>query len=531
MKYFAYIRKSSDREDAQTLSKEAQKRELEKIIEHQSLDVVRFFSESKSAYKIGRPEFNKMLEGLENGEADGILTYHLTRIARNSFDGGRVIYMMDEGLIKEIRTGEKQYTNNSDDKFLMQIHFAMAKKSSDDTSQFVLRDIKSKILKGEYPSIAPIGYLNLDKYGRITGKRYDSEKQALIEKMLVEEGRNFRRVEQDPILASCIVNLFEEFATGRYSSSALAQLAFGNGVFGARSKSKLSVASVFRILTNPIYYGAIRWKEDIYEPDILPEETRHIPIISKTLFDKVQNTLSDKSRPRSQKHSYAYTGLIRCGECGCAITAETQKGKIYYRCTKKKGKCSQKYLRESLLEEQLEQLVLDKSMPKKFATWALGILKREEEENIQHQENSLKQLNRENISTEKQLSALIKLKISPDNQNNELLSNAEYLTEKNQLLVKKQAIKDKLANAEQNRSLWIEQCEEFFDFTTQLSDRWHTNSKEQRKQIVAFMFGSNVYLNNQKIEGDAQLPFVEVSKAGDLPKWRDRRDSNSQPHA
>ncbi len=37
-----------------------------------------------------------MLARLEAGEADAILTYHLTRLARNSYDGGRLIYMMDE---------------------------------------------------------------------------------------------------------------------------------------------------------------------------------------------------------------------------------------------------------------------------------------------------------------------------------------------------------------------------------------------------------------------------------------------------
>ncbi|MBD3300244.1 MAG: hypothetical protein GF347_02740, partial [Candidatus Moranbacteria bacterium] len=93
-----------------------------------------------------------MLEEIEKGKANGILVYHLTRIARNSYDGGNVIYMMDEGVIKEIRTPEKAYYSNlSDDKFIMQIHFAIAKKSSDDTSQFVRRDIQTKLLKGEYP--------------------------------------------------------------------------------------------------------------------------------------------------------------------------------------------------------------------------------------------------------------------------------------------------------------------------------------------------------------------------------------------
>ena len=55
------------------------------------LDVVDIYVENQTAYKTGRPLFAAMLERLDKGEANGVLTYHLTRLARNSFDGGRLI--------------------------------------------------------------------------------------------------------------------------------------------------------------------------------------------------------------------------------------------------------------------------------------------------------------------------------------------------------------------------------------------------------------------------------------------------------
>src|SRR5438874_4865333 len=136
MRYFLYCRKSTDREDRQILGTDAQKRLLLEHAARAGLAVADVYVENQTAYKTGRPLFAAMLTRLEKGEADGILTYHLTRLARNSFDGGRLIYMMDEKVIRAIATTEKAYTNTGDDKFLMQIHFAMAKKSSDDTSQF-----------------------------------------------------------------------------------------------------------------------------------------------------------------------------------------------------------------------------------------------------------------------------------------------------------------------------------------------------------------------------------------------------------
>src|SRR5437764_766129 len=180
MKYFVYCRKSSDREDRQILGPEAQRRLLLEHAERQRLAVVEIYVEHQTAYKTGRPLFNAMLGRLEKGEADAILTYHLTRLARNSFDGGRLIYMMDEGAVAQIATPEKAYTNNSDDKFMMQIHFAMAKKSSDDTSQFVRRDVESKILRGEYPGMVPIGYLNINRDGHISRAQDDRQKYLML---------------------------------------------------------------------------------------------------------------------------------------------------------------------------------------------------------------------------------------------------------------------------------------------------------------------------------------------------------------
>ena len=195
MKYFLYCRKSTDREDKQILSTEAQQRILLDHADKNRLSVAAIFIENQSAYKAGRPKFNEMLQRIEKGEAEAILTYHLTRLARNSFDGGRIIYMMDEEKIAQIATPEKPYLDTPDDKFMMQIHFAMAKKSSDDTSQFVTRDIESKLLRGEFPGKAPIGYLNISRDGHIVRGQDDPEKYLL----LLQLGRPLKRIEIDPI--------------------------------------------------------------------------------------------------------------------------------------------------------------------------------------------------------------------------------------------------------------------------------------------------------------------------------------------
>ena len=74
-----------------------------------------------------------------------------------------------------------------------------------------------------------------------------------------------------------------------------------------------------------------------------------------------------KSKPKTPKlKPYVYRGLFRCGECGCFITTETQKGHNYLRCTKEKSA-----VRKSIHEKK-SSLRRQKKKSKKFLCLPLG---------------------------------------------------------------------------------------------------------------------------------------------------------------
>ena len=78
------------------------------------------------------------------------------------------------------------------------------------------------------------------------------------------------------------------------------------------------------------------------------------------------------SRPKSKaSKAYLYKGIFTCGECGCMVTNEKQKGHVYLRCTKKKGPCGQKYVREEAMTEQVAEALLAMSLPEDDADWML----------------------------------------------------------------------------------------------------------------------------------------------------------------
>ncbi|OGI63131.1 hypothetical protein A2W12_04135 [Candidatus Nomurabacteria bacterium RBG_16_40_11] len=96
-------------------------------------------------------------------------------------------------------------------------------------------------------------------------------------------------------------------------------------------------------------------------------EGKHEPIITKKLFDSVQEVMMRKSKPHSKGlKPFLYRGFFRCGECGCFITTETQKGHNYLRCTKRKNPCEQKYVRKK------SSLLKLRKKSKKFLCLSIG---------------------------------------------------------------------------------------------------------------------------------------------------------------
>jgi len=122
-KFFLYARKSTDVEDKQVLSIEAQIAELRAFAKQNHLNIIDTFVEKQSAKIPGRPLFNEMLKKLENGEADGILAWHPDRLARNSVDGGKIIYLLDCGRITALKFPQFWFEPTPQGKFMLSIAF------------------------------------------------------------------------------------------------------------------------------------------------------------------------------------------------------------------------------------------------------------------------------------------------------------------------------------------------------------------------------------------------------------------------
>ena len=179
IKYFIYCRKSTDEEGKQVRSIEDQLTELKDFAAKENLEVVDTFIEKQSAKTPGRSVFNQMLERMEKDQIKGILSWHPDRLARNSVDGGKIIYLLDTGIIDSLKFPTFWFENSSQGKFNLNLSFGQAKYYVDNLAQNIKRGMINKARRGEFPVEAPVGYVN----NRLTRKiDVDPKRAGLLKK-------------------------------------------------------------------------------------------------------------------------------------------------------------------------------------------------------------------------------------------------------------------------------------------------------------------------------------------------------------
>src|SRR3990167_7546281 len=349
MRYFIYARKSTDDEDRQILSIEAQLVELRAFAKRENLFVYKELVEKYTAKEPGRPIFNDMLKAIEKGEAEGIMAWHPDRLARNSVDGGRIIYLLDRGVIKDLKFPTYRLDNNAQGKFMLSIAFGQSKYYVDALSENIRRGIRLKLSKGIWPQWAPIGYLN---------------------------DRKTRTIILDEDKAPFIKRVFELYSTGKYTLEEIRNKINSLGMVSRKNKP-LSISQYQTILKNPLYYGVFRYKDEMYEGT-------HEPIITKKLFDRCKEVMHLRGKHKEkQTKKFVLRGLMRCGECGRMITAKLQKGHVYYRCTKRLTNCNQKYMREEELAAQIKSVIQKVSLCDDWTKKILDQLEKDKNGSVQ----------------------------------------------------------------------------------------------------------------------------------------------------
>lgn len=336
--YCLYARKSTEQDERQALSIDSQIKEMLELANRDGLNVVEVRRESHSAKDSGqRPVFNSIIADIRSGKFNSVLTWAPDRCSRNAGDLGVLVDLMDQGLLKEIRTHGQRFSNNPNEKFLLMILCSQAKLENDNKSLNVKRGLRAKLELGLWPGTAPTGYFNEHRTDR---KGY----------LILDHDRG-------PVIKQIFEKVAEHSWSGRQIHKWLKEIGFKT-----KNGKHLSLGNIYLILRNSFYSGVVEYPVGSGKW----YTGKHTPIISRELFNKVQERLSRNNIVRVSKE-FAFTKLMTCGLCGSGISAEekykelkdgTTKTYVYYGCSRAKDlHCKSGYIQEGDLVDQLAKII------------------------------------------------------------------------------------------------------------------------------------------------------------------------------
>ncbi len=484
MKYFIYCRKSTESEDRQVLSIDSQLKELQsKFSSDPSVEVAEIYREAFSAKAPGRPIFDEMIRRIEQGQAEGIIAWHPDRLARNSVDGGRIIHLLDRNRLKDLKFATSSFENNPQGKFMLQIIFGYSKYYVDSLSENVKRGMRAKLELGWKPNKPPTGYKN------------EPELRTIVSD-----------IETFPIMKK----LFEKAVTGSYTIAQLERMLREQWGFRTPKRKRtggrpLSLASLYRIFSNPFYAGYIRWNGQLYPG-------KHEPMITWKEFERLQATLGRPGTEKPQKHVFAYTGLVRCGACGLMVTAEHKTNRfgskyVYYHCTKRNVgmRCKEPSIEVRELERQIAERLHDIYVPPKTVERAIRVIEKRSmtpEELVKFQRISLEKAIR---GCDEKLKTLVDLRVRG------LIDDQDLVSRREEIQKEKIALTGELIGADR-QVRWFEPVMSVFSFGSRAA-AWFMAGDTALQKMILKTIGSNLTLRDRKLNIEAAFPYSMQPKS------------------
>jgi DNA invertase Pin-like site-specific DNA recombinase len=526
LKYFMYCRKSSEDEDRQMLSNESQKENLEPVAKRDGLFIQDRLQEAASAKEADtRDVFNEMVKRIKSGEATAILCWHPNRLSRNAVDAAKLVDLMDHNKLVEIRTPSQTFRNTPGDKFLLTLFCSQAKLENDNKGVDVKRGLQTKVKMGWRPGQANYGYLN------------DKTKE-----------RGQREIINDPRLFPIVKRIWGLILTGAYTPPQIldianSQLGFRTRVTKKQGGKPLTRSGLYKLFHSHFYYG---WFEYPVGSGNW-HQGKHEPMITKAQFDWVQAFLRRAGYTRPIKNrTFAFTGLIRCGECAAMITAE-EKHRLrctncglkfsypnreqcprcetliskmekprfcdytYYHCTKRTGAiCKQPSVNVAELEQKIGERLDRIHVSSEFKEWAFKYIEVIHEMEMNSAKQSARSRQKVTTDYEKRLDALIRLKTSPENSDGSLISDQEYSKQRQQILAEKADMKSP-AELKTEAERAFKATKEAFEFASSVRKKFIEGDYLTKKRILATV-GSKPILKDKNLMFEAISPYVLFEK-------------------
>ncbi len=490
MKAIIIARVSTEEQREAGNSLPAQIERLKRYCQIKSFEIVKEFSFDESAYKTQRDEFDSIIDFvIKQNEKVVVCFDKVDRLSRSIFDK-RVHLLYEKALCDEIElhfASDGQRINSqisAAEKFQFSMSLGLSKYYSDAISDNVKRAIEQKLRSGEWPGRASFGYKNITKL--------DGKKDIVVDE-------NASQIAQ---------KAFELYATGGFSMGLLCTKL--NAEYGLKWRKGF----IGKILNDPFYYGFMVCKNKLYPH-------RYTPIITKTLFDQVQQVISgfNKKRFKYAGKPYIYRGIFRCGHCGLSMTPEKHKGLVYYHCTQYNGKHGTQWLREEAITEQLGHIFKQMQIPEEILLQTINALNTAQNDNADFQAKNFEELTQKHKTVTKMRSNLYMDKLKGRITENEY-DNFD------------QGFREEIADLDSQLGMLQETDDNYYitskyvlDLTNQAYDLFVSSEVEKRRQLLCLVL-QNLRVEGKKVRFEAKKPFNLILDFVDGQRWLPEQDAD-----
>lgn len=346
-----YIRVSTERQ-VEGYSIEGQITQIEQYCQFNSYELVDIYADRGiSGKSMNRPELQRMLNDAKNGKLDCVMVYKTNRLARNTSDLLTIVEELHRQNVEFFSLSERMEVKNSTGKLMLQILASFSEFEINTILENIYTGQRQRALEGYYQGNLPLGYNNIP----------DNKKELMINQHE----------------ANIVKYIFESYAKGHgYRKIANA---LNHKGYVTKKGNPFSISAVTYILSNPFYIGKIQFakykdwndkrRKGLNDKPVIAEG-KHTPIISQSLWDKVQARKKQVSK-KPQVHGKGtnlLTGIIACPQCSASMSASitvntlkdgTKKRIRYYSCSNFRNKGSKVCSANSVRADVIEKYVMD----------------------------------------------------------------------------------------------------------------------------------------------------------------------------
>ena len=451
-------RVSSKSQEDEGYSLDSQVKLLQSYCEAKSLHVVKVFKITETASKEqSRKIFQELLEYIQSNNIFHLAVEKTDRLTRNMRDAVAVddwLQKDESRMLHAVKENLLLHKNaKSDVKFMWNIHLAVANKYTNNLREEAMKGWAEKLAQGWLPSVPPPGYMTI-----------------------VQNGKRIHV--PDPAKKKLVRKAFELYLDPNHSVASVTERLKVMGLV-TRKGRPYAKSKVQKILTNPFYIGINRFDGKDY-----PGAQK--PLISKSLFEAVQDKLANKRQIKQVKHNPLFKNMMYCVDCSNGITWE-RHGDVYYgACQRRNEACmGKKYMREDKADQKIQSTLEKLICPsEKIMGWVVNTMRSRQEQNHVDREEFISTMQSKVARIERMEEMLYDDKLAG------LITPEKYLTKRQQLIHDKKELNDQLDGLEESSAMQAEYGIALLELSQKAAKIYPNKSIEQKRLIMSEMFHS-----------------------------------------